>query len=228
MDSQRSDHPPDHASDRPAEGDAARLPRAFYARPTLEVAPDLLGLWLVHEGPTGRRAGRIVEVEAYVGVDDLASHASRGRTARTSVMFGPPGHAYVYLIYGMHHCFNVVTDEEGVAGAVLVRALEPEADTLATAGIATGIGRTDGPGRLCRTLGIDRTLNTLDLTDEAHGPLWLERRPGPPVTEIATSPRIGIDYAGAWAARPWRFFVPTSRHLSVRPSGRLSGRPRPA
>lgn len=184
-----------------------RLPRSFYARPTLEVAPDLLGLWLVHEGPAGRRAGRIVEVEAYVGAEDLACHASRGRTARTSVMFGPAGHAYVYFIYGMHFCFNVVTDAETIGAAVLVRALEP----------GEGVdGRVDGPGRLCRSLEIDRRHNSLDLTDEAGGDLWIERRPGPPVGGIATSPRIGVTYAGEWADRPWRFYLPASRHLSVR------------
>jgi len=187
------------------------LPRAFYARPALEVAPDLLGLWLVHDLPDGRRAGRIVEVEAYVGTDDLASHASKGRTARTSVMFGPPGHVYVYLIYGMYHCFNVVTDTDGEAGAILVRALEP----------GEGVqDRVDGPGRLCRALAIDRTHNHLDVTDESAGPLWLERRPGPPVAEIATSARIGVAYAGHWAERPYRFFVPTSPYLSVRPRRR--------
>ena len=185
-----------------------RLPRAFYARPTLEVAPDLLGLWLVHDRPDGRLSGRIVEVEAYVGQEDLAAHSSRGRTARTSVMFGPAGHAYVYFIYGMHFCFNVVTDLEGVGAAVLVRALEPDAAVEA---------RTDGPGRLCRTLGIDRTQNGLDLTDAGDDELWIERRPGPPVGEIATSPRIGVAYAGEWAARPWRFYLPGSRHLSARP-----------
>jgi DNA-3-methyladenine glycosylase len=165
----------------------------------------------VHALPAGRLAGRIVEVEAYVGVEDLACHASRGRTARTSVMFGPPGHAYVYFIYGMHHCFNVVTDPDGVAGAVLVRALEP-GDGVA--------GRVDGPGRLCRTLAIDRSHNGIDLTADGGGRLWIERRPGPPVGEIATSPRIGVDYAGEWAARPWRFYLPASRHLSVRRRGR--------
>ena len=186
----------------------SRLPRAFFARPTLDVAPDLLGLWLVHERPEGRQAGRIVEVEAYVGIDDLASHASRGRTARTGVMFGPPGHVYVYLIYGMHHCFNVVTDADGVAGAILVRALEP----------GEGVeGRVDGPGRLCRTLAIDRSHNGIDLTDEEAGSLWIEDRPGPAVGEIATAPRIGVHYAGAWASRPWRFYLPTSRYVSVRP-----------
>ena len=200
-----ADVPPPQAG----EGEQTqRLPRAFYARPTLEVAPDLLGLWLVHERLEGRRAGRIVEVEAYVGQEDLAAHSSRGRTARTGIMFGPAGYAYVYFIYGMHFCFNVVTDREDVGAAVLVRALEPGAGVD---------GRTDGPGRLCRTLGIDRSHNGLDLTDEGSGDLWIERRPGPPIGEIAASPRIGVAYAGAWADKPWRFYLPASRHVSVRP-----------
>ena len=165
-------------------------------------------MWLVHQLPGGRRAGRIVEVEAYCGTEDLACHAAKGRTARTNVMFGPAGHAYVYLIYGMHHCFNVVTDADGVAGAGLGRALEPGE------GVEAG---THGPGRLGRALEIDRSHNGLDLTAQTTGPLWLERRSGPPVTEIATSPRINVEYAGAWAARPWRFTIPTSQHLSVRP-----------
>jgi len=189
----------------------ARLPRAFFARPALEVAPELLGLWLVHQLPTGRREGRIVEVEAYCGVTDLASHASKGRTARTDVMFREAGHAYVYLIYGMHNCFNVVTDADGVAGAVLIRALEPGE------GVTEG---THGPGRLAKALGIDRSHNGLDLTDESTGPLWLERRPREPggaAEEIASSPRINVEYAGAWAALPWRFYLPASRHVSVRP-----------
>jgi DNA-3-methyladenine glycosylase len=193
------------------EADTQRLPRAFYARPALEVAPDLLGCWLVHDLPGARRDGRIVEVEAYVGTDDLASHASRGRTGRTSVMFGPPGHAYVYLIYGMHHCFNVVTDAEDVAGAILIRALEPDGGVE---------GRTDGPGRLCRALGINRTHDGLDLTT---GPIWIERRPGSQVAQVAASPRIGVDYAGEWAARPWRFYDPTSRHVSGPRSRSRSG-----
>jgi DNA-3-methyladenine glycosylase len=206
-----------------------RLPRAFFARPTLEVAPEILGLWLVHDLPTGRREGRIVEVEAYCGVEDLACHAAKGRTPRTSVMFGPAGISYVYLIYGMHHCFNVVTDADGVAGAVLVRALEPGA------GVTLG---THGPGRLGRALRIDRSHNGLDLTDQARGPLWLERRPGPLLRpddgmsaahaeEIASSPRINVDYAGAWAELPWRFYLPSSQHVSVRPGrGRRSPRAR--
>lgn len=183
----------------------SRLTREVYARPTLDVAPDLLGCWLVHDLPDGRRAGRIVEVEAYVGTDDLASHASRGRTPRASIMYGPPGFGYVFLIYGMHHCFNVVTDAEDVAGAVLIRAVEP----------GEGVsGATDGPGRVCRALGIDRSATGHDLTS---APLWLERRPGPPPGPIATSPRIGVEYAGAWASRPWRFYLPASRHVSRRP-----------
>ncbi|MCC7370995.1 MAG: DNA-3-methyladenine glycosylase [Chloroflexi bacterium] len=198
-----------------------RLPRAFYARPTLEVAPDLLGLWLVHELPGGCRSGRIVEVEAYGGLDDLASHASKGQTARTRVMYGPPGHAYVYLIYGMYHCFNVVAHADGEAGAVLIRALEPDA------GLLEG---TNGPGRLGRALGIDRTLNGLDLTAETTGPLWLERRNSAPLGQVHRSARINVEYAGAWAALPWRFYLPESRHVSVRPRRppRASGPTHPA
>lgn len=164
---------------------------AFYDRDTTVVARDLLGRILVH----GERRGRIVETEAYVGEHDLACHASKGRTARTAVMFGPPGRAYVYLIYGMHHCFNVVTEAEGHASAVLIRGLAPlEGETL--------VG--NGPGRLCRALGIDRSLDGHDLTEP---PLTL--LPGTPVParRIARGARIGVDYAGEWAKAPLRFWV---------------------
>ena len=191
-----------------------RLGRAFFARPTVDVARELLGCWLVHETDGGRLAGRIVETEAYVDLDDLASHASKGRTARTEVMFGPPGHAYVYLIYGLHHCFNVVARAEERAGAVLVRALEPGA------GVAE---RTDGPGRLCKALGIDRRHNLVDLTVPTSC-LWLERRPADTAAEqIETSPRIGVAYAGEWAVRPWRFYLAASPWVSARPKRRPNG-----
>jgi DNA-3-methyladenine glycosylase len=184
----------------------AHLGREFYERPTLTVARELLGCWLVHELPSGRREGRIVETEAYIGADDRASHASRGRTRRTEVMFGPPGVAYVYLIYGMHNCLNVVTEPAGYPAAVLVRALEP------------GLGvelPTNGPGRLCRALAIDRSHNGHDLV---HGPLRIERRDSAPSPDrIEVGPRVGVDYAGEWAARPWRFMVAGSPGISVRP-----------
>ena len=155
-----------------------KLPLAFYSRETLLVARDLLGMHLVREGPHGRQVGRIVETEAYKGPKDLAAHSSRGRTRRTEVMFGPPGHAYVYLIYGFWHCLNVVTAAEGVPHAVLIRALEPVAGVSQT---------THGPGLLCRALHIDRDLNAASLLGE-H--LWIERparyRP----------PRIGRRAAG--------------------------------
>lgn len=185
------------------------LRRPFYDRPTLTVARELLGCWLVHELPDGRREGRIVETEAYVGLEDLASHASRGRTPRTEIMFGPPGHAYVYVIYGMHHCLNVVTEATGYPAAVLIRALEP--------GLGVSLA-TNGPGRLCRALDIDRRHNGVDVV---HGPLWIERR-GPAVgaEDVATAPRVGVDYAGEWAVRPWRFLLADSRHVSVRPKRR--------
>jgi DNA-3-methyladenine glycosylase len=180
-----------------------KLPPSFYARETLLVARELLGMHLVHDGPQGRQIGRIVETEAYKGPKDLAAHSARGRTQRTEVMFGPPGHAYVYLIYGFWHCLNVVTASEGVPHAVLIRALEPIAGVAQT---------THGPGLLCRAMHIDRTLNAASLMGSV---LWIERpaRYRPP--RVARSARIGVDYAGDWALRPWRFFDRDSPHVST-------------
>lgn len=175
----------------------------------------MLGSILVTHGPLGRRAGRVVEVEAYVGPHDLACHASRGRTPRTEVLFGPPGRAYVYLCYGMHELFNVVTDPEGHAAAVLVRALEP------VEGLPPGV-RLDGPARLTRALGIDRSHNRLPL----DGPsLFLHAGAAVPEARVARGPRIGVDYAGAWAAAPLRLWVRDSPHVSRAPSPRRARRP---
>ncbi len=169
------------------------LLQSYYRRPTLQVAQDLLGKYLVQAGENGRLAGRIIEVEAYVGPEDRASHASRGRTKRTEVMFGQAGIAYVYLIYGMYHCFNVVTERIGYPAAILIRAVEVE---------RTGL--IDGPGRVCRLFQIDRTHNCLDLT--MRQTLWLEDRgERVPDSAVLAARRIGVDYAGEWAAKPWRF-----------------------
>jgi DNA-3-methyladenine glycosylase len=185
---------------------ADALPVVFFARPTLEVARDLLGAWLVHELPEGRRIGRVVETEAYVGPEDRGSHAHRGRTSRTWPMFGPPGRAYVYLIYGVHHCLNVVTEGEGYPAAVLLRAMEP------VEGLA---GPARGPGLLCRAMGVDRRHTGQDLTAP---PLYFVAGDGPVGAErVERGPRIGIDYAGEWAARPWRFWVGGSEAVSRRP-----------
>jgi DNA-3-methyladenine glycosylase len=189
-----------------------KITRAFYARDTLTVARELIGMHLVRQEGGTRREGRIVETEAYRGPEDLAAHSARGRTPRTEVMFGPPGHAYVYFIYGFWHCLNVVTEAQGVPHAVLLRALEP------VSGVEE---RTWGPGLLCRAMHIDRSLNGADLCGDA---LWLERpRAGgrrPP--RIAHGVRIGVDYAGEWARRPWRFYDRDSRYVST-VSARLRG-----
>lgn len=181
-----------------------KITRDFYARNTLTVARELIGMHLVHAERGTIRSGRIVETEAYQGPQDLAAHSARGRTARTEVMFGPPGHAYVYFIYGFWHCLNIVTAAEGIPHAVLLRALEP----------VTGIDdKTWGPGLLCRAMHIDRSLNGEDLCGKV---LWLERPPlqsRPP--RIARSERIGVDYAGEWARRPWRFYDRDSRYVST-------------
>lgn len=168
------------------------LTRSYFLRPTLTVARDLIGKYLVRDNGEEVVAGKIVEVEAYVGTSDKACHASKGRTARTEVMFGPPGVAYVYLIYGMYHCLNVVTEREGFPAAVLIRAVEVEGRLI------------DGPGRLCRLFEIDRSLNGLDLTRKQS--LWFEDR-GVAVSrrDIDQLSRIGVDYAGEWAHKPWRF-----------------------
>ncbi|WP_368639377.1 DNA-3-methyladenine glycosylase [Castellaniella ginsengisoli] len=191
----------------PIQGVCQRLDRAFYDRPAEIVARDLLGRLLVHALPDGLRAGRIVEVEAYLGPGDLAAHTSRGRTARTKAMFGPPGHAYIYLIYGMHHCMNVVTGPEGSGTAVLLRALAPVQGLDAS---------TSGPGRLCRAMGVTHDHYGIDLCGDT---LWLARDEAPAPAEIAASPRIGVDYAGEWAAKPLRFFVPGHPAVS-RPPGK--------
>ena len=150
-----------------------------------------------------------METEAYLGPHDLACHAARGRTARTEVMFGPPGHAYVYFIYGIHHCMNVVTEQRGHAAAVLIRALEP----------GPGVEkRTDGPGRLCRALGIDRSLNGADLTGKRLYVTTGERGLGSatPLGEVTRGPRVGVGYAGTWAEEPLRFWLNGNRWVSRR------------
>ena len=180
------------------EAETAVLPRGFFERPTTLVARELLGKVLVH----GRVAGMIVETEAYLGLDDQASHASRGRTNRNRVMFGPPGHAYVYFIYGMYECVNAVTEPDGTAGAVLIRALDP------LCGIEAMHRRREkarciedlasGPGKLTIALGITRRLNRADLT---AGELTVREWHGAPPLEIEVTPRVGIRYAADWPLR---------------------------
>ena len=172
-----------------------KLPRSFYDRDTIVVARELLGKHLVLRSADGNRIGRIVEVEAYLGPHDLAAHSARGLTERTKVMFGPPGHAYVYLIYGMYHCMNVVTEREGHASAVLLRAIEP---------VENVEGRTQGPGLLCRAMRIDRRLNGHDLLREDF---YIAAAPEAPPTAIVKRPRIGVDYARHWARRHLRFYI---------------------
>jgi DNA-3-methyladenine glycosylase len=180
------------------------LARSFYDRPTETVASELLGMHLAHRVRGELRVGRIVETEAYLGPHDLAAHSARGRTPRTEVMFGPPGHAYIYLIYGIYHCLNVVTGPTGHASAVLIRALEP---------IQNLAGSTKGPGLLCRAMDIDRSLYGRDLLSDDFFIAPPERQP--PFT-IAVRSRIGVDYAGEWAAKPLRFLIEGNPFISRR------------
>jgi DNA-3-methyladenine glycosylase len=186
--------------------DLRPLPRSFYARPTTTVARELLGKLLVRTGPGGDVVvSRLVEVEAYLGERDAASHARRGPTPRAAIMFGPPGFLYVYLVYGMHHCMNFVTEADGVAGAVLIRAAEP------VAGLTPAGHPLRGPGKLCAALAVTLRDKGLDLTRE--GELFVADDGAPAPRAVATA-RIGVAYAGAWAARKLRFYVPRNPHVS--------------
>ncbi len=187
-----------------------RLPASFYARHPLEVAPDLLNKVLV----AGDRAGRIVEVEAYCGLDDPASHAYRGPTPRTTTMFGPPGHLYVYFSYGMHWCANVVTHPPGEVGAVLLRALAPlrgiEAMRADRPAARRDVDLTNGPAKLTQALAISGTDDGIDLRRAQHAITVLDDGTAPPPDPL-TGPRVGISAA---VDRPWRFSVPDEAHRS--------------
>lgn len=179
-----------------------KLNRDFYDRDTVTVARELLGKILVHHVDGLPRMARIVEVEAYLGPGDLAAHSSRGLTRRTRAMFGPPGHAYVYLIYGMHHCMNVVTEAEGSGTGVLLRAVEPVAHVQ---------GNTRGPGLLTRAMGIDLSHYGHDLcSDDFH-----LLSPGDDLApQIVAKPRVGVAYAKEWADRPLRFYIAGNPYVS--------------
>jgi DNA-3-methyladenine glycosylase len=220
--------------------------RALLARPTLVAGPALLGARLVREDPGGRRVGRIVEVEAYIGEDDRASHARFGRTARNEVMYGEPGTAYVYLVYGMHDCLNIVTEPAGRPAALLVRAIEPlegvelmRASRAARARARRRPGpRTSsvqrpvpearigsGPGLVCAAFDIDRSMTGLDLL-ALDGPLRLEPRlDDEPAPTVLATPRVGVAYAGPeWTLVPWRFSIAGNAAVSRPIPDRQPGR----
>ena len=226
-------------SARPALSGPGRAPlsRAVLAGQTLDAARALLGARLVRVGDGGEpRVARIVEVEAYIGQDDLASHARFGRTARNAVMFGPPGIAYVYLVYGMHECLNVVTEPEGRAAAVLIRAVEPVAGIRAMRAARAAVavrraGTTEdrdraarrldalpaarlasGPGLVTAAFEITRADTGVDLLDPSAG---LRLEAGVPPARVDVTPRVGIGYAAEpWRSRPWRLIDPVSPAVS--------------
>ena len=190
-----------------------KIARPFYEQSTLQVARQLLGKYLVRKHPDGKTVGRIVETEAYVGPRDLACHASRGRTARTEIMFGAAGHAYVYFIYGMYYCLNIVTEAADHPSAVLIRALEPvDGIELMEARRRTENQRNllSGPGKLCQAFAIDKSLNGADMCGSV---IYIEDR-GEPAPKILATPRIGVDYAGKWKDKPWRFLIRGNEFVS--------------
>ncbi len=179
-----------------------KLTRDFYAQDTVIVARALLGQYLVRRDGARERIGKIVEVEAYLGPHDLAAHSARGMTNRNKVMFGPPGFAYVYLIYGIHCCLNVVTEPAGHASAVLLRAIEP---------VVNIDGKTSGPGLLCRAMNIDRRWNGHDLLSDD---CFIASPPRIEKLTIVKRPRVGVDYAGVWAKRHLRFYIKQNPFVS--------------
>ena len=187
------------------------LKRSFYVQPTIEIAKQLLGKFLCRKINGKLYIGKIVETEAYLGAKDLACHASRGMTERNKAMFGPAGRAYVYFIYGMYHCLNVVTEKENDPCAVLIRALEPvKIIFLSDKGGSKGV--LNGPAKLCREFKIDRKLNNWDLT--LGEKLWLENGKTIKPDQIKKSKRIGVDYAGIWKDRLLRFYIKDSKFVS--------------
>jgi DNA-3-methyladenine glycosylase len=193
-----------------------RVTRQFFHQPTLKAAKSLLGKFLVRKINGKIISGMIVETEAYVGFDDKASHASRGKTARNALMFGDGGFSYIYLIYGMYNCFNITTEKPDFPAAVLIRALEP----VDGVDLMKKFRHTDveknlcaGPGKLCQALNLTKNQNELDLTKSKE--LWLEDR-GVIVkpTQIVKTKRVGVDYAGDWAHKPWRFYIKGNNFIS--------------
>lgn len=189
----------------------------FFTQSTLTVARALLGQYLVREIDGQRLSGMIVETEAYIGLQDSASHASKGRTLRTEVMFGSPAHTYIYLVYGMHYLLNLVTEQENFPAAVLIRALEPleGLDIMRThrSPITQTVQLTNGPGKLCQALSIDKILNNWDVTLGQR--LWLEPGNSLPDSAVSQGPRIGIAYAQPEdRSAPWRFWVQDNRFVS--------------
>jgi DNA-3-methyladenine glycosylase len=201
----------------PAITASRKLTRDFYARPVLLVARECIGKVLVHRTTDGVAAGRIVEVEAYRGPLDLAAHSARGLTKRTAAMYGPPGYAYVYLLYGISWAINLVTTADGEPHAVLIRAIEPlrGLPLMAQRRNKPPDSRelTNGPGKLTNALAITGADYGRDL---CGGRLYLEHS-DIPVGRIGRSPRINVDYAGTWASKPWRFYERGNRYVSVRP-----------
>lgn len=194
------------------------LPRSFYDREVLDIAPELIGTVLVHRSPEGTTAGRIVECEAYRGPDDLAAHSAGGkRTRRTEAMFGPPGRTYMFLLYGVNWAFNVVVAAQGLPHAILIRAIEPihGLDLMSRRRNVEQHQRvlTNGPGKLTSAMGLDATHYGEDLC----GPrLFIAT--GTSGT-VGTSPRINVDYAGEHAFLPWRYYERGNRYVSVAPKG---------
>jgi DNA-3-methyladenine glycosylase len=187
-----------------------KLRREFFHRPTLKVAQDLLGKYLTVQKGKKILSGKIAETEAYIGSDDPACHASRGMTPRNRVMFGPPGHAYIYFTYGMYHCLNLVTEKEGFPAAVLIRAIEPVQGVklmMRRRGTKKIKNLTNGPGKLCQALSLDRSLNGEDL---CSGRIWVEDR-GVKASKIKSTPRVGINQG---KNKKWRFYILDSEFVS--------------
>ena len=182
------------------------LPREFYNRPTLTVARELIGACLVRILDGVKLVGLITETEAYIGEEDLACHAKAGRTPRTSVMYGPPGHAYVYFTYGNHWMLNAVTEQEDFPAAVLIRAIQP-VEGVEVMSARRNRRDTFGPGKLTKAMGITKSENTLDLT-VANGSLWIEAGVFVPDENVTIGPRVGLNTVPEpWLSKPWRFLV---------------------